>query len=211
MGNTSVAASFAPIAHRRAGDGATHDLVEHLQATAQMAGKFAAAWGAGETGALAGLWHDLGKYAREFQQMIGGADPAAHLEGVGGGQHRVNHSSAGALWAVERLGPKFGRLIAYAIAGHHAGLPDWLGDDGRTGLKDRLTEKHHLGRALAADPPSGILSAAPPSAGIPDGADAGLWLRMFASALFDADFLDAESFFEAARAGESRMAGARDP
>jgi hypothetical protein len=33
------------------------------------------------------------------------------------------------------------------------------------------------------------LLGTPPSTPIPDGADKGLWVRMFASALFDADFL----------------------
>ena len=48
---------------------------------------------------------------------------------------------------------------------------------------------------MRANPPRSILDVPLPSAGIPQGADAGLWVRMFASALFDADFLDAEAFF----------------
>jgi CRISPR-associated endonuclease/helicase Cas3 len=146
---------------------------------------------------LAALWHDLGKYAAEFQAMINSADPEAHLEGVvGGPRQRVNHSSAGALLAVERFGMRFGRLLAYPIAGHHSGLPDWIGEGGRIGLKDRLADKIHLARARAGQPPRDILGASAPSAPIPDGADWGLWVRMLASALFDADFLDAEAFFE---------------
>src|SRR5260370_17056119 len=72
------------IAHRRQGDGATHDLEEHLRAAALLAGRFAEVWGASETAALAALWHDLGKYATEFQAMITASDPEAHLEGVAG-------------------------------------------------------------------------------------------------------------------------------
>jgi CRISPR-associated endonuclease/helicase Cas3 len=186
-----------PIAHRRPDDNATHDLEEHLRAAARLAGGFAETWGASNAAALAALWHDLGKYAAEFQRMITSVDPEAHLEGVAGGpRQRVNHSSAGALWAVERFGNRFGRLLAYAIAGHHSGLPDWVGQGGRSGLKDRLADKSHLARALAAAPPREILDVAPPSTGIPNGADAGLWVRMLASALFDADFLDAEAFFD---------------
>src|SRR5690348_2398276 len=71
-----------PIAHRRPIDGTTHDLEEHLRAAALLAGKFAEVWGASETAALAALWHDLGKYAAEFQAMITESDPEAHLEGV---------------------------------------------------------------------------------------------------------------------------------
>ena len=68
-----------------------------------MAGQFAEVWGASETAALAALWHDLGKYAAEFQAMITASDPDAHLEGVTSGPRpRVNHSSAGALWGDPR-------------------------------------------------------------------------------------------------------------
>jgi CRISPR-associated endonuclease/helicase Cas3 len=162
-----------------------------------LAGQFAEAWGASEAAALAALWHDLGKYAAEFQAMINSADPEAHLEGVvGGPRQRVNHSSAGALLAVERFGMRFGRLLAYPIAGHHSGLPDWIGEGGRIGLKDRLADKTHLARARAGQPPRDILETSAPSVPIPDGADWGLWVRMLGSALFDADFLDAEAFFE---------------
>jgi CRISPR-associated endonuclease/helicase Cas3 len=169
-----------------------------LRSAALLAGRFAEAWGASETAALAALWHDLGKYAAEFQAMIAASDPDAHLEGVATGPHnRVNHSSAGALWAMQRFrNSGFGRLLSYPIAGHHSGLPDWVGEEGRTGLKDRLAEGSHLDRTLKANPPKSILKAPLPSTGIPKGADAGLWVRMFASALFDADFLDAEAFFD---------------
>jgi CRISPR-associated endonuclease/helicase Cas3 len=185
------------IAHRRVGDGATHDLEDHLRAAALLAGRFAEVWGASETAALATLWHDLGKYAPEFQAMITANDPEAHLEGVG--QRRVNHSSAGALWAMERLrGSGFGRLLAYPIAGHHSGLSDWVGEGDRSGLKDRLADRSHLARTLKANPPRSILEAPLPKTGIPEDADASLWVRMFASALFDADFLDAEAFFNPA-------------
>jgi hypothetical protein len=70
------------IAHRRAGDGATHDLEEHLRSAALLAGKFAEAWGASETAALAALWHDLGKYSGKFQAMITASDPDAHLGAI---------------------------------------------------------------------------------------------------------------------------------
>jgi CRISPR-associated endonuclease/helicase Cas3 len=196
---SGAGSALRPIAHRRPDDNATHDLEEHLRSAALLAGKFAEAWGASETAALAALWHDLGKYAAEFQAMITASGPEAHLEGVTDGpRKRVNHSSAGALLAVERFGNGFGRLLAYPIAGHHSGLPDWIGEGGRTGLKDRLADKSHLTRARAGRPPPDILDAPLPSTGIPMDADAGLWVRMFASALFDADFLDAEAFFEPA-------------
>jgi CRISPR-associated endonuclease/helicase Cas3 len=121
--------STRPIAHRRSADGATHDLEEHLRSAALLAGRFAEEWGASETAALAALWHDLGKYAAEFQAMITASDPEAHLEGVAKGpRQRVNHSSAGALWAMQRFrGGGFGRLLAYAIEVIKRGHPNQVG------------------------------------------------------------------------------------
>jgi CRISPR-associated endonuclease/helicase Cas3 len=189
-----------PIAHRRREDDATHDLSEHLYATAQLAKGFAETWGGGEAARLMGLWHDLGKYSAEFQDMIRGADAEAHLEGVPmGRRRRVDHSTSGAQWAVKRFG-LFGRLLAYGIAGHHAGLPDWVGEGASRGMKDRLDDARHLDRALAGGPPSDLLNQPEPKVPLPVGADPGLWTRMVASALFDADFLDAEAFFDRGRA-----------
>ena len=98
--DTGAEKSVRPIAHRRSGDDATHDLEEHLRAAALLAGRFAEAWGASEAAALAALWHDLGKYASDFQAMITASDPEAHREGVATAlRQRVNHSSARALCA----------------------------------------------------------------------------------------------------------------
>ena len=84
VANIGIARSARPIAHRRSGDDARHALEEHLRAAALLAGEFAEAWGASEAAALAALWHDLGKYASDFQEMIHSAEPAAHLENVPG-------------------------------------------------------------------------------------------------------------------------------
>ncbi len=195
---TDSAESFAPIAHRRE-DGATHDLAEHLTSTGALAARFAADWAADEAARLAGCWHDLGKYAERFQSMIRGADRDAHLEGVPAPRQRVDHSTAGAIWAVQRFGQGYGRLLAYCIAGHHAGLGDWVGEGSAHGIKDRLRNEDHLRVALAANPPQQILDLPGPTRPLLSGADFSLWTRMLASALFDADFLDSEGFFDPAR------------
>jgi CRISPR-associated endonuclease Cas3-HD len=116
-------------------DGRVHPLDEHLAGTAQRASRFAAEFGCAGWGYLAGLWHDLGKYSPDFQRKIHvAAGQDAHLEA----KARVDHSTAGAIHAVDRFGP-LGRILAYAVAGHHAGLPDWTSDaTGGAALEVRL-------------------------------------------------------------------------
>lgn len=88
----------------------------HLFATADLASQLAAPLGLGAAAHAAGLFHDLGKYTSEFQKRLTGADV------------RVDHSTAGALAMLGDLAAgadkSIAELIAYAIAGHHAGLPD---------------------------------------------------------------------------------------
>lgn len=181
--------SVSKIAHKT--PVSVHELGEHLAATGTLAAAFASHWGATQVARLAGSWHDIGKYADEFQAMIQAADPDAHLRD-GKKSARVDHSTAGAAWAIERF-DIFGRLLAYVIAGHHAGLPDW------SGLQTRLAERSHLSRALAGQPPGHLLNLPPPDTGLPTGADSSFWVRMLGSAVFDADFLNTEEFFDGAR------------
>jgi hypothetical protein len=69
-------------------------LEEHLQAVAELAGEFADRFGAADWGRVAGLWHDVGKYSVEFQDMLRVANGfAAHLETQPG---RIDHATAGA-------------------------------------------------------------------------------------------------------------------
>ena len=152
------------LAHVRC-DGETfalHDLNEHLRGVGKLAEAYAQVFGSGDWARVAGVWHDLGKYSAEFQQRIksvSGYDTAAHLEGQPG---RVDHSTAGAQYAVAQFG-LYGRILAYLIAGHHAGLPDWhAGEGGGGALKIRLDDKSHLQRALSQSIPPEILSQRKP-------------------------------------------------
>lgn len=187
-----------PIAHVRrdsAGAWVIHPLDEHLHGVAQLAGGFAQAFGAADWASLAGSWHDLGKNRQAFQNYIrsqSGYDPEAHIEG---GKGRVDHSTAGAIHAIDQLGPH-GRILAYLIAGHHAGLPDWhTAEVGGAALSARLQNRQHLSDSLLGNPPTHILEATRPSSKPPGGA-IHLWLRMLFSCLVDADFLDTEAFME---------------
>ena len=137
-----------------------HDLGDHLAGVSAMAACFAQPFG-GDWARLAGLWHDLGKYRPGFQAYIrkqsGFERENAHIEGMG---QRVEHSAAGAVHAIAKLGDMHGRLLAYLIAGHHAGLPDWNGDPASLYQRlERATTAGHLREVIEARPPSSILEA----------------------------------------------------
>ncbi|ABB31304.1 metal dependent phosphohydrolase [Geobacter metallireducens RCH3] len=179
-----------PVAHL-AEDGRVHGLEEHLCGTAYFAAAFAGEFGCAGWGRLAGIWHDLGKYSHEFQRYILDDGP------------RTDHSSAGALYAVQRLG-KLGRVIAYLVAGHHAGLLDWADNTG-SNLERRLTSTDLLARVVLSElPPNLLEQQIPAERPKPPATDltASLWLRMLFSCLVDADFLDTEAFFNPAPVGQ---------
>jgi CRISPR-associated endonuclease/helicase Cas3 len=177
-----------------------HELEEHLRGVGRIAAEYAADFGSGDWAKVAGLWHDLGKYSADFQRRIksvSGFDPEAHLEGQVG---RVDHSTAGAQHAIAQFKLP-GRILAYLIAGHHAGLPDWhTSDTGGAALVARLADYNHLDRALRQPIPTEILNQPMPTGPLLGKADGfALWVRMLFSCLVDADFLDTEAFMDAGK------------
>lgn len=196
------------IAHVK--DGQPHGLEEHLREVGRLASEFAAAFGNEDWARVAGLWHDLGKYKEDFQEYIRRVTGYESDEAEDGGPGKVDHTAAGAIHAMERMGP-MGRILGYLIAGHHSGLPDWIKDEatGR-GLQERLSERIHLEQALEGMPPQEILQtvlpATPPCGKRMDPEHCHLWIRMLFSCLVDADFLDTEAFMDPDKAA-SRESG----
>jgi CRISPR-associated endonuclease/helicase Cas3 len=186
------------------GEWIEHSLDEHLRAVAELAAGFAETFDSQNWARLSGLWHDLGKYREQFQRYIksvSGYDAEAHIEGAPG---RVDHSTAGAIHAIEKLGPS-GRIIAYLIAGHHAGLPDWNGEP--SSLFQRLEEgktKGHLEEVLLSRPDARLLDQPLPTSLPPRNGSLALWIRMLFSCLADADFLDTEAFMDGNKAAQRR-------
>jgi len=176
-----------------------------LRDTAARAQEFAAPWGAAKWGYWTGLWHDLGKHSKDFQNLLyapHGAD--AHCETQ---PRRVDHSTAGLIHAMAMLPKESGLSIALAVAGHHAGLPDLV-----EGFKPRLAKKALLeasyqngGNAAWLKPSSSIPS--PPFLAVLSSREEqkralDVWTRFLFSALVDADFLDTEKFYEPSKAGK---------
>ena len=115
-------------------------LADHLRCAAARASEVLQEVKLAQTGYVAGLCHDLGKYSDAFQQYL---RAAAHGEKVKRGS--VNHTFAGVravLQEAEALDAPLPRLlmdvIAYGVGAHH-GLFDCLGMDGEDGLQKRLT------------------------------------------------------------------------
>jgi len=193
---------FRPIAHVAQDDDDAwrdpHDLAEHLRTVGELAAQNARRFKSGDWAHLAGLWHDLGKYRPRFQRYIrqaSGFEADAHIKGEAG---KAPHSTAGAMLACDRFGAA-GRVLAYLIAGHHAGLYDWFG--GLDARLDSQDSRDELNEALAEQPPAEILEQgtfSPDLRAIPGGKDGfALWIRMLFSCLVDADFLDTEAYMDA--------------
>lgn len=181
------------------GAGVPETLHDHLRAVADRAAGFAAAFGAQEQAHAAGLLHDLGKYADQFQRRL--SDP--HEPGR-------DHWTAGAV-SFASTGRRLGVAPAIAVCGHHAGLPAvpadghaWfkaiadrvLGDRGKP-PRDRVFTETDLSLLHHRYLTDGL-----PRPAIRDGLCLGdglaadmLDVRMLFSALVDADYLETEAHF----------------
>lgn len=165
-------------------------LEEHLQNVANIAGEFAAAFGAKEWAIIAGKLHDLGKGTKSWQAYLRKVNQVVDEFSEFYSGH-PSHAAEGAKWLYENS-KQVGKLLAYCIAGHHGGLPNW-NDSGKAALQEKLQQP------LAEI--SFIHAPVDPALGLPFTLDqnrAGfqfqLFVRMCFSCLVDADFLDTEAF-----------------
>lgn len=161
----------------------------HAHKVGDKAAEFAIFFDAQEMARYTDQLHDLGKYTPQFNRRLHGGPS-------------VDHATAGAKIALERWGLP-GKLMAFCIAGHHAGLANGDGEgDGRRTLKQRLAlqfgqdipaldavwqQEIHLPQtlpdpALKADEHRPFFSYA-------------FFTRMLYSCLVDADYLDTEVFY----------------
>lgn len=179
------------LAHSKNNQGETHTAKEHLSEVARIATGFAgeSSWRSEAT--VAGLLHDLGKYADLFQ---------LRLQGKASG---LDHWSAGAWVALSEYQAV---AAALAIQGHHIGL-----QQGGLQYLRKLSEPHppqlqlsdpDLGRLKLRTASDGINISkpehcifAPPAIFYKQLAEM-LDVRMLFSCLTDADFLDTAAHFE---------------
>ncbi len=179
-----------------------HGLSEHLLETAELAKDFAENIGS-DWAEIAGQWHDLGKFRRRFQDYIRIQTEYEKENACIENGKRAPHSTAGAMHAVKHFPPGYGHVLAYIIAGHHAGLPDWFG--GRGSLKHRLaTGMAEYDDAIQEDIPKKILEGICPELPslVSSSEHIALWIRMLFSCLVDADFLDTELYMSPKKSGQ---------
>ena len=163
-------------------DGRIQTVLQHLTSTAQRCSAFARAFCAAEQGELAGLAHDLGKYSDSFQNRLLHHGP------------KVDHATAGAFECL-KLGQPY---AAFAVAGHHSGLPD---GGSQTDSPESSSFFGRMNRALQGRLPeyaawqSELTLPAPP---LPDALEPQMegmfFTRMLFSCLVDADYSDTAEF-----------------
>ena len=172
-------------------------LEEHLSNVGEMACEFARHFGGEDWGYLQGRYHDIGKATLAWQAYLRHANKvkdefARHYQG------RVEHAAQGAQRLYEHS-KEAGKLLAYCIAGHHGGLPNWHCSF-EAALKTRLEKRYEqvaiplktptLPKQLPFERPSKQLF----------GFQLQLFLRMLFSCLVDADFLDTERALDKSKA-----------
>ncbi len=172
-----------------------HMLHDHLDEVARLAGQFAESFHAQTWAEAAGRLHDWGKYNKAFQQKI--RIKSGMMTGRLPSSQESQHAIVGALIARDQFAGGYWPL-AYSIAGHHAGIPDWNG-----GLDAMEQKRDLLERSCKESPIPPKHELTPIQLSNPC-RDFHHWVRMLFSCLVDADWLDTEAFMDEARA-KARM------
>lgn len=170
-------------------------LEDHLNNVAKRAADFAKIFGGEAWALIAGKNHDLGKGRNAWQAYLRRANSITD-EFTCFYKGHPNHALVGAQQLFSK-DQQAGKLLAYCIAGHHAGLANWNGAQ-NAALKNKL----------AANPPNIDIPFTVPEFPKdlrikidPDrlGFQIQFFVRMLFSCLADADYLDTETFLDSNR------------
>lgn len=174
-------------------------LDNHLIKVGELAGNYADVFGCKELANATGRLHDLGKYSIPFDARLHGGKS-------------VDHATAGAKIAIDKWQQDNGqkmlaKMVAFAVAGHHAGLANGL-DQGnkRSTLRDRLSLEFGqdipvLDKVWRSEISLPEKLPLPKFKGNKDKSKLAFTrafsIRMLYSCLVDADFLDTQRFYDA--------------
>ena len=175
-------------------DGREQTVFEHLAGAASLSAEFSRPFGGEAQGLLAGTFMTMENTA--FQRRLTGDS------------RRVDHATAGAFECMGRGQP----FAAFAVAGHHGGLPD---GGGRGDGPEAATFWGRIKRAGRGglEPYGAWAGKYPaPADNLPlrkaePGSGHVSLSACFIPALVDADFLDTEAFMSGSRAGVVQAAG----
>jgi len=119
-------------------------LLEHGSTVSALCKTYGGAIGCPHLGELCGLIHDAGKAKQEFQAYLLSGD--RRLRG------KINHTSAGARYIVERYGKSTdvyqactAQVVALAVCSHHSGLIDCIDTNGHDRFRSRLYPDKDIG------------------------------------------------------------------
>jgi CRISPR-associated endonuclease/helicase Cas3 len=163
-------------------------LEDHLQGVAKLAAEFAAVFKAGSLAGLAGTNHDIGKGTLPWQAYLRKANDIID-EFTKFYDGHPKHAVVGAQWLYKHS-DEAGKLLAYCIAGHHGGLPNWS-DISNAALESKLQKPFPEVQTplLVPDLPQQLqLNFESDRLGF----QLQFFVRMLFSCLVDADFLDTE-------------------
>jgi CRISPR-associated endonuclease/helicase Cas3 len=207
-------AHSAPCAGR-----ARHPLVDHLQGTADLAERFAELFGAGALARYAGLIHDVGKAAPDWQARLAEVEALDHqAAAMGRGGRRtpvgIDRKMAGSwlAWTADLPARRLGELVSLIVCGHHGyvrsrgDLAECF-DPGRPGLTEQEQSLsatiEHVAGLVPAIMRRDVLVLPSWFTAVPRDERllaAKLLARLVASAVYDADVLDTRQFTEQADA-----------
>lgn len=186
-------------------------LKDHLAHTADLAAEFGRDANMSELAQVAALLHDIGKYSAAFQ---------IRLDRQGS---KVDHATAGARTAIELFNKSdvekwLAAILAYCIAGHHSGLPNY-GDSSDVDTNATLLARLHKKKLedfsayrTEIDTASLNLSAhlkIKPDKNHP-GFSFAFFTRMLYSVLVDADFQETETYMNDGRKPRGEFEGIED-
>ena len=171
-------------AHSENNHGEKHILSKHLKRTSELAESFVNSPTLKPIFRMAGLLHDLGKYQTEFQTYLI----------KGGKRGSVPHSVWGAGYA--RI--KGMNEIAFAIDGHHKGLPNKsnLKNDTEAFSRNEIPGFDNVFKTFLSDNVITENELTIPKIEQQDVLQKELFIRYLFSALTDADWLDTEEHFD---------------